>query len=195
MNEKELTQEESLKVIQGMINIAKNKINETGFHFLLWGVLVVLASLTQYLLIHQGFGNETNWIWAIMPIIGVPIAVIHEYRKSKSEQIKSKFDTIYGFLWLGFGVALIATIFISISLNTSPVAFILVIAGLATFMSGIIYHFTPLIVGAVFLWIGGLLCPYVETIDVLLVNAGSITMGYIIPGIILSRRAKIDKDV
>ena len=188
MENKDINHEESLKVIHEMINLAKNKMNETGFHFLLWGVLVILASLSQFFMIKNGFAEQSNLVWAVMGIIGAPIAIIYEYKKNKTNETHSKFDRIYGFLWLGFGITLILTIFISVSYRISPIAFILGVIGLATFMSGVIYRFTPLIFGAVIFWISAGICPYLIHTEQLIVNAIAILLGYIIPGIILWKK-------
>lgn len=49
-SEKELSADKSLEIIQSMIATAKNNLTDDGFHFLLWGVLVIAASLGQYYL-------------------------------------------------------------------------------------------------------------------------------------------------
>lgn len=195
MGKEELSHEESLTVIQNMIDMAKNKINETGFHFMLWGMLVILASLTQYLMITYDRVEHSNWVWLIMSAIGVPIALIYEYKRKKVVQTTTKFDRIYGFLWLGFGITLAVTIFVSISFQVNPIAFILSLVGLATFVSGAIYRFKPLVAGAIIFWFAAILCTQFERLDQLLINAAAIFAGYIIPGILLWAKAKKEKNV
>lgn len=190
MKEKQLTYEESIQVIQGMIDIAKNKITETGFHFLLWGFLVVSASLTQYFLIQNEFGDESNLVWLIMPLIGVPLAIVYEYKRGQKEKTQSKFDKLYGFLWLGFAITLIIIIYISLANKINPIAFILVLVGLTTFVSGAIYNFTPLIIGSIVFWIGGAVCVFVAVPEQLLVNAAATFIGYVIPGLMLWKKSK-----
>ena len=190
MEEKELTHEESLQLIRGMLDLAKNKISETGFHFILWGILVTSACLAQYFMIQNGMAERSHWVWIFMPVVGMPLAFLYEYRKSRKERTNTRFDRLYGYLWLAFGITLIITIFISIASNIAPVAFILVLVGLATFVSGCIFPFTPLIIGAVCIWIAAVLCPFFNPADQLLINAAAIFVGYIIPGILLWNRSK-----
>lgn len=190
MSEKEMTQERSLEIIQGMIAQAQNRISEDGFHFLLWGLLVMLASLIQFSLIQRGYGNESNIVWMVMPLVGVPIAMFYGWKQSKKQQVVNALDRIYTRVWLGFGVTLGTTIFICVSAHMNPVPVILAIVGLATFISGVIYRFAPLIVGAVVFWIGGVVCSFIDNELILLINAGCILIGYIVPGIILWRKAK-----
>lgn len=190
MKDKELTHEESLNVIQGMLQMAKNKITETGFHFLLWGILVIGACLTQYIMIRNDMGATSNWVWIIMPVIGVPLAMGYEYRRNRKGRTSTRFDKIYGFLWLAFGITLGITIFLCAKLGVIPVAFILVLVGLATFVSGCIFPFPPLIVGAFIFWGSAILCVFTDPMNQLLINACAIFAGYIIPGLLLWRKSK-----
>lgn len=190
MEEKRISQEESLQIIHSMIDMAKNKFNESGFHFLLWGALVVAASLAQYFMMQNGLGKESNFVWLVITVVGIVVAFIYEYKKSKSERTKSKFDKMYGYLWLGFGITLFITIFISLSHQVMPIAFILVLVGLATFVSGAIYKFTPLIIGAIIFWLAGALCAVLPATEQLLVNAIATVLGYLVPGILLWKKSK-----
>lgn len=190
MKEKNLSQEESLKVIHEMIEMAKNKICETGFHFLLWGCLVISASLLQYIMLQKGMEENSNYVWIIMPLIGFPIAMIYEYKKKKQQGTQTKFDSIYGFLWLGFGITLTLTIVISLYYHLNPIAFILILVGLTTFVSGAIHQFPPLIIGSIAFWISGLLCTQADHQNQLLINAAATFIGYVIPGFLLWKKSK-----
>ena len=195
MQEKNLSPTESLQLIQRMIDVAKNKVTETGFHLMLWGFLVVLASLTQYYLIRSGFENSSNLVWAIMPVIGIPVALIYEYKRGKKHQTTTKFDKLYGFLWLGFGITLVITIFISISNHVNPIAFILALVGLTTFVSAAIYKFMPLLIGSIVFWMAGIFCAFVAVPEQLLIYAGAIFIGYVIPGLLLWKKSKMKTNV
>src|ERR1700743_3809048 len=97
--EKNLSHDESLAIIQNMIATAKNTITDDGFHFMLWGVLVIAASLAQYVLAVLNYHhNELPWL--IMPLIGTPTAFIYEWKKKKTEKVKTHFNRIFGLLWV-----------------------------------------------------------------------------------------------
>ena len=49
--ETNLTQQQSLKIIQEMIATSKNNLKDNSFFFLLWGWLVLIASLSNFALI------------------------------------------------------------------------------------------------------------------------------------------------
>lgn len=189
-NEVNLSHEESLALIQSMINTAKNKVTENGFHFLLWGVLVIVASLTQYIWILMGGREETNMVWIGLPVVGVPVGIIYEKMRDKKQEVRSMLDGVYTYLWLGFGISLGLTIFITSQNNTNPLPYIMMLMGLATFVSGAMYEFKPLLAGGIIFWIAAAISSYLPGYTILLLNAGATFLGYIVPGILLWKNAQ-----
>ncbi|CAN5126668.1 hypothetical protein BH11BAC6_BH11BAC6_17480 [soil metagenome] len=51
-NHPDLDPQQSLQLIESMINRAKDTFAEDGFMYLLWGWFVLVCSLTQFILIH-----------------------------------------------------------------------------------------------------------------------------------------------
>lgn len=193
--EKNLSHTESLAIIQNMIATAKNSITDDGFHFMLWGVLVIAASLAQYLLAVV-FNYEHNELpWLIMPAIGIPSAFIYEWRKKRHEKVQSHFDTIFGLLWAAVGITIFCVIFISVKNGLSPIPFILTITGLGTFVSGTILKFKPLTWSGPLFWIAAIGASFLPAIDQLLINSIAIFIGYIIPGILLWKNYKAETHV
>jgi hypothetical protein len=183
-SKKELSATQSIDIIQSMIATAKNNLSDDGFHFLLWGVLVIAASLGQYYLAVVHF--ENNFLpWMAMPAVGAPVAMLYEWRKAKTEKVKTLFDNIFGYLWLAAGIAMFLVIYISVKNGVPPVPFILCIVGLATFVSGCILKFKWLILGGIIFWIAAFATTLVEPLNQLLINAIATFLGYIIPGMLL----------
>ena len=192
--EKNLSPNESLAIIQNMISTAKNNLTDDGFHFLLWGFLVMLASFAQYALAKANV--EANYLpWYIMPAVGVPVAIIYEWRKKKHEKVKTHFDRIFGYLWTAVGITIFAVIFISVKSGLSPIPFVLAVVGLGTFVSGNIVRFTPLIIGGVVFWVAAFGACYTDPAMQLLINGIATFIGYIIPGVILWRNFKAESHV
>ncbi|MBL7931105.1 MAG: hypothetical protein JNL60_04365, partial [Bacteroidia bacterium] len=48
-HEKEMSPVEGFAIIDSMINTAKNKLADDGFYFILWGWLVFIASVGNYI--------------------------------------------------------------------------------------------------------------------------------------------------
>lgn len=193
--EKELTHEESIRIIQRMIHTAKSRISENGFHFLLWGVLVIAASLSQYVWLKLGGKNETNLVWMLMPLIGVPSAMLYEWKNKKHEKVRSHVDSFYGFIWLGFGIALALVIFTSVNIHSQTLPYILILTGLATFVSGCLFRFKPLIAGGIVFWIACIISLFLSSYNQLLLNAVATFLGYIVPGVLLWQNYKRENNV
>jgi hypothetical protein len=75
----------------------------------------------------------------------------------------------------------------------SPQPQILAIVGFATFASGCLYRFTPLIIGGSIFWISAIAASYMNEQDQLLLNAAATLFGYIIPGYALWRKSKKER--
>ena len=86
MNDKKISAEESIEIIQGMIALARNKFDNSGFHFILWGGLVIITSLLLYFLNYSNETSTYHWLWALVPVLGFPIAYLYESRKNNHKQ-------------------------------------------------------------------------------------------------------------
>jgi hypothetical protein len=185
-NEKMLSPEESLSMISEMIALAKKSIVDKGFHYLLWGWLVLLASLTDYVLLKLEI-NYHYYVWFIMPIIGMPIAFW--YNSKHYANSKSHLGSIITYLWLGFAIT--GAIIFTMGLIKNPeniLQNILLILGLALFVSGSIIRFRPVYLGGVVYWLAALACIFASYQEQLLINAGAALLGGIIPGYLLKRK-------
>lgn len=191
-NESNLSPQESLRVIQQTIDLAKKGFREDGFHFLLWGWLVAIASLADWYLATVERMPDHQKAWMIMVVIGVPVAMIREWRMSKRVKTQNIVRDWYGLIWLGFGISMVLVIPAAVSKGLSPIPFILILTGFATFMSGILLKFTPLLIGAAVIWAGALWCMFLQPEQHLLVQAGTAVLGYLIPGYLLNHQARKD---
>jgi hypothetical protein len=187
IEDKPLDPEASLLLIRQTIELAKRKVQENGFHLLLWGVLVVAAGLTEFYQDLKFNQEHGHWAWMVMPLVGVPISIFYEIRHSKTKAHRNTIHQWYGYTWLGYGITLPLLIFYAIESEVSPTPAILAITGFAIFVSGIIIQFRPLVLGAVAIWAGSLCCLLVPSIWYALIMSISIAVGYLIPGFLLYR--------
>lgn len=192
---KELSAEESFRIIEGMIATARNKVAENGFHLLLWGILVISCCLANYFLIDAGAGNLAGLPWLIMPFIGVPVGIVYERIRTNKKEVKTHADLHVKHIWMSYltGLALLI-VFCSIT-QTSPIPFILILTGVVTFASGKVLQFIPLQAGGVVFWVGALLCLKITGPNQLLIQAITTFLGYIVPGILLWRAYKNNSNV
>ena len=192
-----LTHEESLRLITQMIETSKNRLADDGFHFILWGIILVACCIAQSAMIAAGMHNESNFVWLVLPTLGGILSFFYGKKQGKSEQTRSLISSIYPLMWLGFGISLVLSVFIPVYFfQQSPTAIIMITTGFACFVAGVFLQFNPLKFGAAAFWIGALLyhlMPGPQT--QLLLFALAIVCGYLVPGFILRNRYKSQVDV
>jgi len=190
--ETKFTEQQGLQVIQEMIENTKAKFRDNGFFYLLWGWLVLIASLAHFIMLN--FGIEYAWLpWPVMMIGGGIASGIAGYRLGKKTMVKTFFDTAIISLWLAFTLTLFITLIAAGAGRISwDMANVLIIAlyGLATFISGSMMKFKPLIFGGVFSWIMAVVGLFLPPFFSLPLVSVSIIIAYLIPGYMLKARAK-----
>ncbi|MEZ4918689.1 MAG: hypothetical protein R2792_06235 [Saprospiraceae bacterium] len=192
-NEEAFNPEQSLRVIRETIDLAKGSVRESGFHFLLWGWLVVLAGLIEYFGL-PALGRSVHWVWGIMPLIGAPTSIVYEWRRNKLRGPRNIIRDWYGQVWMAFGISLAIVIALSIHFRVGPIPYILLLAGTATFISGTLLRFLPLKLGSMAFWLGALICIPVPVETHILIEVVATILGYLVPGYMLNYNER-KKDV
>ncbi|NOX85762.1 MAG: hypothetical protein GXO86_07335 [Chlorobi bacterium] len=195
--ENKFNEKESLILIQEMIENSKARLGKSSFFFLLWGWLVLLASLTHFILLVTGYSNP--WLpWPVIMVIGGIAASVKGYRMKNEKRVKTYLDTTMIYLWAGFGISLFFVLFIAgTGKITWEMSNILIVAlyGMGSFVSGGILKFRPLIIGGIFTWIIAIVSLFIAPEYSLLSVAVSIIVAYLIPGYMLQSKEKLQSHV
>ena len=185
--EKIMTGEESLKIITDMINKTKVSIRQSSFHLLFWGWLIFACSLTEYLLWKFTDFTSPWYVWFFV-IPGVFVSLIYGFTKGRQERVFTYATMVYVWTWIAFFIASLILSVILWKRMESFAPFILTIAAMPTFISGIILRFKPLIIGALTFWIFALIAHFGgNEVSALAVPAAMLT-GYLIPGYLLKKK-------
>ena len=189
--QKELSQQESLQIIQEMISATKKRISHNGFHYLLWGWLVLAAALSQYVLI-VFFESELNFLpWIILMPLGGIITGIVDSRQKKKMKVKTYVNKFLSYLWIAMGIALFIVIFLMGKFSvTVSYPIIILLYGVGVFVSGGALNFKPLIIGGIGCFVISLASAFFKFEIQLLLISLAVIVGYIIPGFILKARFK-----
>jgi hypothetical protein len=182
-----LSERDSLQLIHKMISTAKHDISENGFLYLLWGWLVLIASLCNYVLLAIVHYAHNYLPWAILMPIGGVISWIYGARMEKKAKVKTFVDEFMNISSIAFLVSLFITLF-AMGPAGGPQAvypFVLVLYGIWLFLSGGVLRFKPLMIGGVINWAAAVAAFYLTFEHQLLVLAGAVLLGYIIPGYML----------
>ncbi len=189
--ETKLTEQQSLQIIQEMIATSKNNLKDNSFFFLLWGWLVLVASLSHFTLIQLSYENAFL-PWPILMFSGGIISGIAGYRLGKRSNVISHVDKMIMYLWWGFLVVMMIILFMAgFNKMSWDVTHPLIIAlyGLGTFVSGGALKFKPLIIGGIAAWIISTVAFFVTPEYVQLLIALSIIIAYLVPGYLLKAKA------
>ncbi len=155
--EKMMTGEESLKIITDMINKTKVNIRKSSFHLLFWGWLIFICSLSEYLLF-KFTDYATPWYVWFFVIPGVFVSMIYGFvtgRKAKCIPMPICF--ICGHGWDSWRSN--SSVYHRIK-DMECCTFILILAAMPTFISGVIIRFRPLIIGGITFWIFALVAHF-----------------------------------
>ncbi len=179
-NDTPINEQDSLRIIHEMIAAAKNNVKADSFIFLLWGYLVFIASVAQFILIQLNYNNN-DAPWLLMPLAGI-IQVVYIFKKNKKDKTKTHVSEFLKYIWTAFGAAMIVILFFNSMSYLQVLPVIMTLYGIGLFISGGALQFKPLIVGGIFCWICAVAGFKIQNEFQLLILAVAVLGGYIIPG-------------
>ncbi len=175
------TPEQSLQVIQNMILRTRTNFQETNKYFILWGVVISLACLLEYIMYEHTDFEYYYTPWIILPIIGW-IGSIRMGMRQEKKQSTILGDTLR-WIWIGFGIGFIIVFVISWINAVNPSALMMLLSAMGTFITSRILKSTPYLLGSIVLFAASFACLYITGIDSLLLVAAAMILGYIAPAI------------
>jgi len=186
-DEKLMSGEESLRIITDMINRTRGNIRHASFHLLLWGWLVLLCSLADYLITNFTSFDKSYYIWWLT-IPGVFVSLAYGYTRGKKQTVYTYTDRVYMWTWLALLPTAAIMIVMLIGNNVYFLgSFMLMLVGMPAFMSGIMIRFRPLILGGISFWVlalvGHFSGPHIASLSV----PAAMLLGYLIPGYMLRK--------
>jgi len=191
-NDKVLTPEESLQLISQTIAGLKENYKKDNHYFILWGWIVSLASISQFAMLRVLISmkaydhlNLYSWlIWGILIATGISLQNYYKFRNGQ-RTVKSHLGKFFTILWQCSGAAIVLAVIISVNLHVYPNPFVLIIAGLATLISGRLIRFKPLIYGGIAFFAFAIAASFFNNEYQLAICSAAFVTGYLIPGYIL----------
>lgn len=194
-NEESLTHNESLMVIQAMINKAKDQFSENGHLYLVWGWVILLCSIGHFILIRFFQYQYASMIWMLTWIV-IIYQTFYLWKQKKRKKVRTYTDDIIGWVWITFIILMVLFWFIFARATTEDyykymnVGF-LALYGMPTFLSGITLRFKPLIYGGIACWILSIFAGFIYHEFHLLLLGLAVVIAWIIPGYILRSRYRM----
>ncbi len=185
-NEKNMSSEESLRVIEGMINSVKRDLEDDSFYYIIWGWLVLLASVGNYVLIRVNYPNPSI-TWSLMILGGIISAWygMKQSKERKDKKVKTYISEFMKYVVIAFGVTLFIVLFFMNAFGSNTYALVLMVYGMWLFISGGAIRFKPLILGGILNWVLCVVAMFVTYDIQLLLLAAAMVFGFLIPGYML----------
>jgi hypothetical protein len=179
-----------------MIKKTKDSLHDNGFYFLLWGWLVFVASIIQYVMLKMDWREISGYTWAILMPLGGIISMIRGFRQGKKRKVKTYASETLRFALIAFMISLFIVLFFMPIFSRWDIAYpmIMMVYGTWLFISGGVLKFKPLIIGGIINFacsIGGF---YIHTYELILVLSFAVLAGYIIPGHLLNAKFKRENE-
>jgi Flp pilus assembly protein TadB len=188
MNEKSLTEEESLGIISQMIRTARDEHRETGEGWLIWGWLLFIASVLSIVFAQLQMGRYIGFTWSAMLAVGLAVYVFGHLRKQRVKKVKTYLEELLDKLGTAFFISLfliIAAAAISGRQNFG-FGYYYILYAFWMYIHGSAIRFKPLLVGAFVNWAAALAIFLITDFRYdMAVSAVAVLVGYLIPGYML----------
>lgn len=190
-NDQQLTNQQSLDIIQQMIAQAKTNISDNGLGWLLWGTMIFLASFSTYFFINADAPNIYLG-WNIFGVFTI-VMLTYDIFKPKKKKVRTYVSDLLRLVDLGFTISLFTVIFainFAVSANGGFGFFLMIFAFLMLIKGGAVKS-RSLMVGAAVNWAGAIAMFVNKEFKYdMLIMAGAVLIGYIIPGLLLWMKYK-----
>ena len=189
MQQEDFSPQDSLTLIESMINKARNRFSENGHLYLLWGWVVLICSSVSFISLYLYKDYRLFPVW-FLTWAAVIYQFIYLFRKKKEERVKTYTDEISASVWLVFVVmgGLLAVILARTNNQSLFNTVLLILYGMPTFLSGVILKFNPLKVGALVCWLLAFISSMIPNEFSFLLLAIAVVTAWIVPGYLLRSR-------
>jgi len=193
MNSEEvpMSETESLRLISSMINKAKNGFSESGTLYLLWGWLIFICCIVQFVGLHFFGYEKVYFIW-----YSTWLLLIYQFfyiaKRKRTRRVKMYTSEIIIYVWIVFIITYALLVFILVYNKAfsciNPA--ILATYGMPTFLIGIILKFKPLKIGGICCWLFAIAAPFVNYDYQFLLMACAVIIAWVIPGYSFKQKFK-----
>ena len=201
--ETKLTEQDSLRIINEMIAQTKNNIQQGSADTIIFaGYCVAGTAILNFILSYLRFGGfNSSWVWLLMIPMTIGCVLISKKNRKKAV-LKTHVDNIVSKIWFAFLISVIcilvsifgySTIFKTSLLCILITPTILILMGLAQYVTAVSIRFEPFLKGAYTFWIGSILCIICSALgyDLLqfIILALCMIIGFVLPGYKLNSKA------
>lgn len=104
-----LTTQDSLKIIQTVIDQRKQKYEENGAFLIFWGILIMIAGVSQYTMIQLDKGDISGYAWLFTMVPGAIISYVWGTMNAQKAKKHHKNYELTGWIWAFAGILAMTT--------------------------------------------------------------------------------------
>lgn len=157
MDDKKITQQESITIITEMISRTKQRYIGDGNIMLMWGWLTIAVSAIVWTALAFTKNPQMNWLWFLIPLIGGTATPIMAKKSERDHGVKTYSDKISSQIWLAVGLIAIAATIVCMAFEFAGICtwslmfiYALIIVPLAEIVQGLIVREKALVIGGAF---------------------------------------------
>ncbi|MBU0529524.1 hypothetical protein KKF86_07200 [bacterium] len=184
----------NLNVIKSMIEKTKTNTAESGSIFILWGWLVITASVLTYFFVCKEWFDRIGYIWFLLMGFGVVATILLVNRHVNRKRVKTYSQLALSNLWFACGISFFIIAWIGLPLKVIPFEslyiIMAVIAGVGLFATSGILDWNMLRVSGTLWWVAAIVMMFIHWHFHTLIFALATIPGYLIPGYALNKKYK-----
>lgn len=188
---------QDLETIKSFLEEGQRNLSASGFHFILWGLLIPTA-VAVYIALGPRLGNVQLFAagyWPSVCGLGALTSIIAGIRDGKRERTRGFASRTHALLWIGFFAAIAVTFAIQIAVvhdaTPSFLAHIAILLGIAYWIHGSLIRLTWFSLVALLWWITAIVVASLGLFAATIALGAATFICAFFPGVILSlRKAK-----
>ena len=184
MEEKELSGEESLKLINRMIYEAKGYFYESGLGGLIYGFSILICTLLTWFRETGMLPFPFNPFLLMMPVFFIQGWI--QYREEKRKKAKTFTDEAIDHVWLGYFLSVFAALCGNFAnAGYIIITIILFLTAFASFITGMLTKFRYHVICGIICMLIAAVSFFIQNTNIYLLLAAVAVLVWLIPGFIL----------
>lgn len=196
MENEQLEPKKSLDIIQNAMSQSRFERTDAYFYLINWGIILFLYFFLHFLGGNFDFFRELIGFSTILFIIGALISIWHSRKASKKEIVKTANENLFMYTWGGTGLCVgLWMINYKIFDQSLYLALLMLLFGLAAFITGGVTKFYLSLVGGILTIIISALIPSLNFSYQFLLASIGMVLSCVIPGFAMFYKLKKKKYV
>ena len=184
MEEKQLTGEESFKLINRMIHEAKGYFYESGLGGIIYGISIFICCVLAWLFESKTMSFPFHPLFLLTPVFFIQGWV--QYKEEKKKKAKTFTDEVVDYVWTGYFLSVFAALCGNfVNAGYIIITIILLLTAFASFITGMITKFRYHIICGLVCMLIAIASFFVQNATIYLLMAATALIVWLAPGLIL----------